>query len=497
MYLQIVNRIIPTIIFLLFSQVSNANSYLQKFDRFLINTIDTLDLKSSLSVAVVKDGTVIYQNTHGYANIAKQEKATANTLYYIASITKPIFSLAIQRVLSQSKYSLHTTLKEMFPEVNFQTEIKAEHITIKDLLAHTSGLSDQYLTTAVSLTGIHNPTLKLTMLTHLTINEENPLGQFDYTNLGYNIISLWYEKTFYHPWQTVVKQHVLTPMNMLSTTGFKSEALQNNKQIAKPYTYFSLSPQKALYLEKQDNTLHAAGGIYSTISDMATFLIHQLSAKQISSLSKSIHFTQKPIVALDSARGDFKRTHYGLGWYIGPYKQHKTYHHFGSFDGYRPHLSFMPEQGIGLVILNNEGMLNDKLTDVIADYIYGSLLKENAIEQTAAARLAKLANMAKKYRTVYVKKEQGYLEKPLALTLDKKAFTGTYAHPLAGEVNISLNDEKYFVTWGNLHATATAFKQPDILRIKLRPTRGQLIRFYIEQHSISALTLDGITFNKQ
>ncbi|MDO6425824.1 serine hydrolase domain-containing protein [Thalassotalea sp. 1_MG-2023] len=497
MHLQVINRILLAITLMMASQLSHAETHQQQFDRFLVNTMNTLDLQSSMAVAVVKNGNVIFQNTHGFADITKQEKATKNTLYYIASITKPIFSLAIQEVLSQSKYSANTTLKEMFPDVKFQAGIKAEQITIKHLLSHTSGLSDQYLTTAVSITGLHNQAQKLAMLTQLNVNEESPLGQFKYTNLGYNIVSLWYEKTFHNPWQTAVQQHVLTPMNMFATTGFKDEALRNNQQIAKPYAYFSLSPHKTLYLEKQDNTLHAAGGLYSTVSDMATFLRFQLNTKQIPSLSKNITNTQQLTTSLNSARGDFKRTHYCLGWYIGPYKHQTTYHHFGSFDGYRPHLSFMPEQGIGLVILNNEGMLNDKLTDIIADYIYGTLLKENDIEQKAASRIAKLADMAKKYRTAISEKEQSYLDKPLTLTLDKKAYTGTYVNPFAGEVNISLKEEKFFVTWGNLQATATAFNQPDILRIKLRPTRGQLIRFDVEQHSINTLTLDGITFNKK
>ncbi|WP_286234511.1 serine hydrolase domain-containing protein [Thalassotalea sediminis] len=475
----------------------NATNITDKIDNQISKIRTQLNINSAIAIAVIDNEKIIYQRTTGYADIEHNILANDETLFYIASITKPLFAQFILQILEKSQYSLDTTLAQMFPEIKFHSEIKANKVTIKHLLSHTSGLQDNFLTNALSITGIHNKQLTKSMLSKLYSNTEKPLGQFQYTNLGYNIVSLWYENTFNIPWQTAIKHHLLTPLKMTHTTALRSEAKQQKLQIAKPYSYFSLEPTKALYLEKQDNTLHAAGGLLSSIEDMARFVNQQLTPSAIPNLKNNTKLSHKSLANVNSKRGDFERTTYGLGWYKGQYKKQVTMHHFGSFDGFRPHLSFMPNKGIGIVILNNEGMFNDKVTDVIADYIYGILLEEDDIEQTSLQRIAALSTMAKSYREKFITKEQSYHNRPLDLTKPINQYTGTYHHAMAGNVIINYQQEHFTVTWGNLHATATAYKETDVLRIKLRPSHGQLIRFIEYNSGISALTLDGITFKKR
>jgi len=472
----------------------------KSIDAFIMNMLTALNIQSATSIAVVEGDNVIYQNTFGYADIENKVSANKETLFYIASATKPLFALTLLQALDRSEYDLQFTLAEMFPKINFDSNIQADKVTIESLLAHTSGLDDIYLTTAVSTSGVHTPHDKLKMLAQLFPNKENQLGQFDYTNLGYNILSIWYEKAFGLSWQEGMDKDVFSALNMQHSTAIVSETKREGWNLAKPYSFFEKEQGKALYLTKKDNTMHAAGGVMSTSTDMAQLIKAQLGTDKNknfqTSLNKYIKLSQQKVAEVNSKRGDFVRDSYALGWYIGQYKEQLTYHHFGAFDGFRPHLSFMPEKKLGLVILNNEGMLNDKLTDIIADFIYSQLLEEEGANSRIAKKLIKFNTMANGYREKIVTKEQNYQSKPLQLSLPLKQYTGVYQHPLAGSVNVSMIDEKLKFSWGNLHSTATGYDKQDALRVKLRPSRAQLATFNVVEDAILTVKLDGIVFSK-
>jgi len=503
--LNMTNRIIKVFIawVLLFTINTNAEEQTEltlSINQFMSTLMQEFDIDAATSIAVVSEQKTIYQQSFGYADIENKKLATDDTLFYIASITKPLFALTVLQSLENSPYEASMSLKQMFPEISFAKEVQAEKITIKDLLTHTSGLDDKLLSTAVSTSGIHSKASKLLMLAKLFPSTDSKHGEFDYTNLGYNIVSIWYEKTFNKSWQDGVSQSVFKPLSMTHSTAYISEARNNHWALAKPYSFFSSTPKKALYLTKRDNTMHAAGGVISTASDMAKFLKAQLNTKASGSAaihSDLINFAQKPIASLDSKRGDFERTNYAYGWYTGTYRNNLTYHHFGTFDGFRPHLSFMPKQKIGIVILNNEGMLNDKLTDLIADFIYSKLLDEKGAEARINAKIVKLKSMAFNYRKKMLTKENNYTTSPWLLSADKLQYTGTYHHPLAGDIDIVVSNKQFFLQWGNLHSSATPFREKDQMRVKFRPTSGQYIQFEMLGNKPKGLVYDGLHFVKK
>ena len=482
------------------AQANEPESLKSSIDSFMHTVMDDFNITSASSIAVVNGEGVLYQNTFGYADVANKVNATNDTLFYTASMTKPIFALTVLAALERSRYTLDHTLDKMFPTITFSPSLHAQNITIRDLLSHKSGLDDDYLAMAVSTSGLHDIDKKMQMLAAVFANERAPLGKFEYSNLGYNIVSIWYEKTFNKTWQAGIKSSVFEPLEMTRSTAKMSDALTNDWLVAKPYSFFNKQINQSLYLRKQDNTMHAAGGVISTSTDMAKFLAIQLKGQEDQNNSalplKRIQKSQQKIAEVDSKRGDFNRTGYALGWYTGQYKNKLTYHHFGSFDGFRPHMSFIPSENIGLVILNNEGDLNDKLTDIIADLIYGKLLNDETTNKRVAKRLSELKTTAFSYREKAIKHEDSYKNKSWNLSLPLSSYTGTYSHPLAGNVNVSHNNGNITVVWGNLTSTATAHNKLDAMRVKLRPSKAQLIRFKHNNTHVNQLVYGGTEFKR-
>src|SRR5882757_1701700 len=89
-----------------------------------------------MSVAVLKDQQVIWSRGFGYADIEQKIKATENTPYVIASLTKPVATTLFLQLLEQGKVALDDPLKKYYPK-DFETE----RVHVRHILTHTAGVS--------------------------------------------------------------------------------------------------------------------------------------------------------------------------------------------------------------------------------------------------------------------------------------------------------------------------------------------------------------------
>ena len=80
-------------------------------------------------------------------------KVDENTVFYIASMTKPFYSLLTLMQEEQGKLDTAWSLAKIMPEVGFKPSIRADKVTIKDLLVHTSGIDNWPLIQATAYTG--------------------------------------------------------------------------------------------------------------------------------------------------------------------------------------------------------------------------------------------------------------------------------------------------------------------------------------------------------
>lgn len=87
------------------------------------------------SVAIRNNDEIIFENTYGYADVKNKIKADNQTRYKIGSITKTFTSVVILQLIEEKKLTLDTKLSRFFPTIQ-----NSEHITIDNLLSHSSGI---------------------------------------------------------------------------------------------------------------------------------------------------------------------------------------------------------------------------------------------------------------------------------------------------------------------------------------------------------------------
>ena len=451
------------------------------------------------AVAVVKDGEVLYEGYFGFSDIGQETPVTRDTVFYIASATKPFVALNALLLEHEGRLDTRMSLQRMFPDAAF-AGLGAKEIDIRDLLVHTSSIENPGMVWATAYSGLHDDVSRRRLVAHSHASDI-PHGTFNYSNVGYNILSVWMDGNVGMPWQEQLDEQIFGPLGMERTSARVSEAEGSRWPLAKPYSFASESPRDPLYLTKADNTMQAAGGILSTAPDLAKFLLAQMpvdsgsaGATLPASVLERSHEVQ---VHLEDSFLDFQRSGYAWGWYAGDYKNRSMLHHFGGFAGFHAHLSFMPEEGVGLVVLNNDDFLGARVTSLIADYVYGALLGQQGNVPEMAQRFEELRVDALKFRAWARDHRDEIQGREWHLSLPHSAYAGLYRNDLLGEMSISVsNNSTMQVEWGRLSAVATGLPESDNVRVELVPNSGTAMSFRVGGRRVQAVVLEGMEFRR-
>lgn len=251
------------------------------------------------------------------------------SIYKIGSITKTFTGLLIAHAIKEGKISLNDDIRKFLPSnfPNLQYP-NGSPVKIAYLLAHTAQFPNSFgeeLTTTSFITKLHQ--IKLDSLKAF---------RYEYSNVGYQLLGLILENVYHKSYAELVKDYITHPLGMRNTkltyTATKNRLLLNGygatKELVKP-------PSVAL---------PAAGGLYSSVSDMLKYLAEQ--CKERSSAVKLSHTL---------IFGDVDKEAYGFQWSIGKTWNWDQYVRTdGGINGFRSFCVMYPLREISLVILTNQ-----------------------------------------------------------------------------------------------------------------------------------------------
>src|ERR1041385_461103 len=129
---------------LLIATTCTAQSYYKEFSRIKYIIKDRIDNHQvpSISIAVVKGNNILWEESFGYADKEQQQKATVNTPYYLASISKTMTATAIMKLARRKMIRLDSPANKYMRYTEVNGELwDARKATIKTLLTHTSGIT--------------------------------------------------------------------------------------------------------------------------------------------------------------------------------------------------------------------------------------------------------------------------------------------------------------------------------------------------------------------
>jgi CubicO group peptidase (beta-lactamase class C family) len=468
-------------------------------DGYVAELSTRLPVTPGLSIAVVRGDKIVYAKGFGHRDLKAKLPVTPQTQFYIASTTKAFTGTAAKLLADEGKFDLDAPLKKYFPNLALKAPLDASQITIRDLLTHRSGISNEAINFRTAYTGQHDANVLLELLASYS-KPTSP--EFRYSNIGYLVAALALEKAAGETWQQVVERKIFLPLNLKATSAYASKAKASG-DFALPY----LATGGGAFTElpyKEDSTMHAAGGIWSGAEDLAKWLVVNMNGgkyegRQIIPAS-SLEEILAPQINQKRNFYRFKRYGYGLGWNIGTYHDDKFIHCFGEFHGFRPHVSFMPEHKLGVVVLVNESTEAFSLPDLIACDIYDHLLGRKPLSARANPEIDKYVANLQKDKDERAKKAAAApapgsaTEKKSDPALPLTAYAGDYENPEWGKITIASDAKTLSLRFGVITSTLVHLTG-DTFEAKLRPGDISRVTFKVDANTgVSHLSLVGQNF---
>ena len=285
----------------------------KQFSQFLEELRKDLKIPG-LSAAIVKDEKVFWSEGFGYADLENKIKATPETSYYLASLTKTFASTIILQLVEQGKLDLDTPIKKFGIRVH-----SPGVITVRHLFSHTS--------------------------------EGQPGTAYSYNGYRFQFLRRVIERASGKSFRDLLIANILKPLDMAGTapnkTG-KSEAdlpfAHVYKKLARPY---SLKKDGSAVKGRYETSFSVSGGLISTVLDMAKYDIAISQNEWLRPETQEMAFT--PFV---SRTGE--RLPYGLGWFTQAYNGVRLIWHYGYYSPSESTLILkVPDEKLTLIVLAN------------------------------------------------------------------------------------------------------------------------------------------------
>jgi len=314
--------------------------------------------------AIWRDGTTVLRAA-GRADLRAGRDVTPAIPFAWFSLTKLFTATAVLQLSEQGRLDLDAPVSQYLPGIRLRRD--GQEATVRQLLAHTSGLRNPLPVTWIHLAGEAGPGLDEMIRRRVGSAPKLasvPGTKSAYSNLGYLLLGRIIERVSGLPYQTYVEEHVLAPLGC-HASGF---AVPGDRATAyqKKWTFTGLAARWMVgrrfiggtvdgYWELRPFTVDGApyGGLSGPAEDLLRFglmILREGEGEQGRVLSPA---SVRMMLQATPTR-DGQPTSVGLAWHLGSIDGEPCFMHDGGGGGYRAELRIYPNRGCAVAVLANE-----------------------------------------------------------------------------------------------------------------------------------------------
>jgi CubicO group peptidase (beta-lactamase class C family) len=393
-----------------------------------------------MAIAIVYGDDVLFLKGFGVQKAGGHTPVTKDTVFQIASLSKPITSTVIASLVGEKKLRWDSKVSTIDSSFALSSPFITANVTLADLLSHRSGL----------------PSHAGDLLEDLGFSQEQilyrlrfikALGQFResyaYTNFGLTQAAVAAATSQGVSWQKLLEQKLLYPLAMTKTS---SRYIDYKKARNKAINHVIIDGKAKPLYRRNPDAQSPAGGISSTARDMAKWLVLQINQGRFESRqvidSAALSQTHQPQMIFDNDKQGVTKGFYGFGWNVAIDETGvKSISHSGAFLlGVRSYVKIIPTKKLGIVILSNAAITG--LPEAVSK-VFFTLLEKGDIDQDYVA----IANEKFKKALTF---EPQMSEKPKVVlpSLALSAYTGTYKNEYFGPLTLVEENKRLVVLIG-------------------------------------------------
>ena len=294
------------------------------------------------ALGVSRDGTLVFQNGYGMANLETGAPITPATIFHVASISKQFTAAAMLLLEKDGSLSLDDDARKYLPELPDY----GHRITIRHLLTHTSGLRDQWDLLAMARGRFDENRITEADVLEIVPRQQAlnfvPGTEYLYSNTGFTLAGTIVRRVSGGPLRAFAQQRVFGPLGM-TQSHFHDDYTMLVKGRAAAYARGGDGPW---HVSIPNFDTYGATSLYTTVGDLLKW-----TANATTPVVGDAEMTQRMWTSATLANGD--TSGYGLGITREVYRGATVVGHGGADAGYRAHIATFPAQRLSIAVLCN------------------------------------------------------------------------------------------------------------------------------------------------
>jgi CubicO group peptidase (beta-lactamase class C family) len=426
------------------ASADRVSAALAQLDSYIRSSMATTKVPG-VSIAVIFNDKVVFLHGYGARKAGEAAAVDPNTVFEIASFSKPIASSVVASLVGEKKVNWDDRIADLDPGFQLSNPETTRQITIRDFLSHRSGLA----TTSGDLLedlGYSRPDI-LHRMRYLPL-PGTFRKTYAYSNFGYTTGAIAVATKIGKPWEQIAEEQIYSKLGMTSTSSRFSD-YENRTNKAALHVFVNGEPVNRFVREADAES--PAGGVSSSARDLAEWVRMQLNdgkwnGKQIIDAA-ALAETHKAQICRNAE--DPKKPgecpggqYYGLGWDVGIDGQGRAQvSHSGAFFlGTGTSVYMIPEEHLGVLALTNATPvgLPESICLQFLDLVhYGKPQREYLplVGQFMAQMIKETQDASPDYATMAPPKNPA-AAKPLT------AYAGNYTNEYFGTLEVTVDDNR-------------------------------------------------------
>ncbi|TQR21271.1 serine hydrolase [Psychrobacillus vulpis] len=302
-----------------------------------------------VSLAIIKDGEIMFQENWGIQSDGS--RVTTDTLFTLGSVSKPLTSLAIMRLVEQGEIELDHSIDTYLPTFTYHKNDYKNDITIRDLLAHTSGISsfEGLKISELKLRGEDSINEAVEKLNNVKLNHE-PGEVHQYSPANYLLLASIIEHITNKTFSEYMESEIFSTLDMNNTVSNYEAALDLEYQPGFQ-SWFGRPIKSENFF---DDSGVPYGYIASTSNDMLKYIDFLLEGGELLTDQYFELYTSPQVWRKEDM-------YYGLGWRISTKKNDEFFFHGGETPDSRAELFINRQKNYGFILLTNKNNFSEVL----------------------------------------------------------------------------------------------------------------------------------------